>query len=166
MRPYVFTQPQFFPPPNAEANVWARNKLAQELRQTHSLRLDVALNNLGTSLARMTSMPAPQIAIGWDAEKVAKQCRVQQEPTDQILAPQTVGRSPSFVLPVAGTRTLADWEVTELRNPNGSFHVVWFGEVRYTSVNGGDYFTQYCYEYVPIGIPIGTCSVGTCNDMK
>jgi len=137
MRPYISAVPAISNPTSVNTDVFARQVFDQQIIQTHTLKLDVGLRNLGTSIARVTSAPTPQIAIGYDAEAVAKECKVPLQPSDQILAPDGPNHGGNMVLHVAETRTLGDFEISELRRPNSGFRVVWFGEVRYTSLRGG-----------------------------
>jgi hypothetical protein len=167
VRPYIFTRYDVKgsrpPQPGEDPQRAYREAFDEQLERDHELTFDIDLVNAGTSPARITSISTIQLAVGDDAVETAKNCSIPYSPDNQVLAPQ--GLSPQrggLTLTAVRTGKFTDEQLSKIRDINGNFRAVVFGGVKYTSLRGGDYFTQYCYVWAPKGMIAGAC--GGCDD--
>jgi hypothetical protein len=165
-RPYIFAEPAIVTRvPGVDTELNARQALDLQLATAHQLTLDISLVNAGASLAKVTARRPTQIAIGRDAQEIAEKCDVPFEPASQIIAPQGPNpEKPGTVLTAAKTRPLTDDEISSLKDPKTNFTVIWFGGIEYTSLRGGEYYTPYCFRFLPTGMAMGTCHA--CGDLR
>lgn len=158
-RPYVLAEL------GGENAISERQRFDAEIQAYHQLIFDVSLNNEGSSPARITERSNPQIVIGENALDAIDKCSITYYKDNTILAPRTSNPrgSPGITLTAARTPILTDEQIAQIYK-NRNYRVAIYGGVKYTGPRGGQYLTQYCYLFVPTGMPIGAC--GTCDEIK
>jgi hypothetical protein len=158
-RPYVFTEAT----------------LNKPLQLNEQAQFTILMYNGGSSPAVRFRLYTPNIDIGGEEveQKVAK-CEVQypDNPSGTILPPhQTgfVGKQYDALQTVLTPKIdQAELDRLWLRGQDLRFngdHIYIWGGIKYSDTTGGEYLTEYCYIYLPTGLPFEKCP-NICTKIK
>src|SRR5216683_3324773 len=92
----------------------------------------------------------------------------QRSQYGQVLPPHQTGNGEGqlYALPSVSVILRTKEELDRLLQTTGHFytgdHIYVWGGIKYSGIRGGNYVTEYCYVYLPTGMPFGKCA-NTCT---